>query len=148
MALKASTQATSAASSRLLSSIAAEFPRRAHIHHQHDRQLALLGEFLHERIPVHLAEPRRHVPVDRAHLVARRVFAHLLEVHPAALEDAPVLPRKRRRDQPARLQFDVRIFSGCRLESACACIVTYGTGRPAKMRSMIVSLVTLSASAS
>ncbi len=87
MALKASRQATSAASSRFDCDVAAEISRSAHVHHQHDRQLALLGEFLDEGGP----EPRGHVPIDRADLVARLIFAHFLEVHPASFEDAVVI---------------------------------------------------------
>ena len=43
-----------------------------------------------------------------AHLVARLVLAHFLEVHAAAFEDAAVLPGEGGLDQAARLQFEAR----------------------------------------
>src|SRR5205823_67548 len=51
---------------------AAEFARRAYVHDEHHRELALLGEFLDESIP----HARRDVPVNRPHVIARLVFAH------------------------------------------------------------------------
>ena len=66
---------------------AAEISRSADVDHQHDGQLAFLGEFFHERV----AEARGHVPVDRANFVARLVFAHVFEIHPAPFEDAVVI---------------------------------------------------------
>ena len=69
----------------------AEQARAAHVHHQHQRQLAFLDELLDER----MVHPRGDVPVNRAHLVAGLVFAHLVEVHPLALEDAVVLAGER-----------------------------------------------------
>ena len=64
----------------------AELLRAGHVHHQQQREVALLDELL----DVGRAHARRHVPVDRAHLVAGRVLAHLRELHPAPLEDGVV----------------------------------------------------------
>ena len=89
---------------------AAKFPRRADIHHQHHRQLPLLGELLHVSRAMHLAVFRGHVPINRSHLVARLIFAHLLEVHPAAFENAAVLAGERGRDQAARLELEALDF--------------------------------------
>ena len=69
---------------------AAEISRSAHIDHEHDRELAFLGEFFHKGV----AEPRRHVPIDRANFVAGLVLAHVLEIHPAPFEDAVVIARE------------------------------------------------------
>ena len=66
---------------------APECPRRAHIHHQHDRELPLLRELFHIR-RIH---PGGHVPVDRTDLIARGIFPNLLEIHPAAFENTVVL---------------------------------------------------------
>jgi len=52
---------------------------------------------------MHLAETRRHVPIDGPDLVPGSVLADFLEVHAAALEDALVLAGKRGRDKAARL---------------------------------------------
>ena len=51
--------------------------------HQHERELPLFDVTL----DVGLAGPRRHVPVDRTHVVARHVGPDLVELHAAALED-------------------------------------------------------------
>ena len=64
----------------------------ADIQHDHHGHLTLFREFLDIRFPC----PRGHIPVDGADLVAGRVGTHLLEVHPAPLEDALILPGKRR----------------------------------------------------
>jgi len=64
----------------------AELLRARHVHDQQQREVALLHELLHVR----RAHARRHVPVDRAHLVAGGVLAHLRELHAAALEHGVV----------------------------------------------------------
>ena len=119
---------------------AAEVARRADVDDQHHRQLALFREFLHEGG----AEPRGHVPVDRANFVARLVFAHVFEIHPAPFEDAVVIARESRLHETLGLDLE-RAGSFLRI-SAGVCWLSftgdYGTGRPAKIRSMIVSLVT------
>ncbi len=81
---------------------AAEISRSADIDHQHDRQLAFLGEFLHEGV----AETRGHVPIDRANLVARLVFADVLKIHPAPFEDAVVIAREGRLDETLGLDLE------------------------------------------
>ena len=85
---------------------AAKRARSAHIHDQHDGQLAFLGEFLHVGMP----EPRGHVPVDGAHFVAGLVFANLLKVHAPAFEHATVLAREGSFHKPARLQLQPPYF--------------------------------------
>ena len=55
------------------------------------REFAFLDELLDER----MVHPRGDVPVNRAHVVAGLVFAHLVEVHALALEDGMVLARER-----------------------------------------------------
>ena len=106
MAEKASTEAISAASSRLDCARGAEKPGAAHVHHQHEGQLAFLDELLDKR----MVHPRRHVPIDGADFVARLVFAHLLEIHPLALEDAMVLAAQRLGHQPGGAQLDLPDF--------------------------------------
>ena len=68
----------------------AESARRADVDYQHDGQLPLFPVLLDERA----RHPSRHVPVDVADVVARRVLAHLLELHAPALEGAVVLARE------------------------------------------------------
>ena len=68
-------------------SAAAEQARGGDIDEEHERQLALLDVALDEGAP----GPRRHVPVDRPHVVAVDVLADLGELHAAPLEDAVVL---------------------------------------------------------
>ena len=60
--------------------------RRAHVHDQHDRELALFFEHLDEGAP----RASRHVPVDAADIVAVLVLPHLGEIHPTSLEDGVV----------------------------------------------------------
>src|SRR5690606_30452973 len=69
---------------------------------QHDRELALLDVLLHER----LADARRHVPVDVAHVVARLVLPHLGELHALTTENGVVLATEDRRYEAARSQLD------------------------------------------
>ena len=80
---------------------APEVPRGAHVEHDHDRHLPLLGEFLDVRLP----GACRDIPVDGPDLVAGRVGSDLLEVHAPALEDALVLAGKRGLHEPAGAQF-------------------------------------------
>ena len=81
----------------------AEVAGRAHVHHEEERELAFFDELLHERP----ASPRSHVPVDRAHFVAGHVFAHGVEVHAAALEDAVVLTGERVGHEPLGADLDL-----------------------------------------
>ena len=81
---------------------APEIPGGTDIKHDHHRHLPLLGELLDIGLPGAGGD----VPVDGADLVARRVGADLLEVHPASLEDALVLSRERRLDKAARAQLE------------------------------------------
>src|SRR4029077_2904303 len=73
----------------------AEVARRTHVHHEQKRELAFFNELFHERP----AGPRSYVPVDRAHFVAGHVFAHGIEVHSPAFEDAVVLTCERVGDE-------------------------------------------------
>ena len=65
----------------------AEVQRRRVLKEHEQRDLAFLDEFF----PVGLAEPRGDVPVDVAHIVAKRVFHDLVELHAAAAEGGTVL---------------------------------------------------------
>ena len=118
--------------------IAAEISRRAHIHDEHHGELALLREFLHEGV----AHARGHIPIDRADFIAGLILAHFVEVHPAPLEDAVVIARENGLHETLGLDLERADF----LEDFGG--IHHGTGSPAKMRSMIVSLVIFSASAS
>ncbi len=80
-----------------------ENSRSAQIHQQHEGQLAFLHIFFDEG----MVHPRRHVPINGADIVARLVFAHLLEVHALPLEDAMILPAERLGDQPRGAQLDL-----------------------------------------
>ena len=57
-----------------------------------------------------MIHPRGNVPINRAHLIARLIFAHLFKIHPLAFEDAMVLPRQRLIHQTQRAQFDLTNF--------------------------------------
>ena len=81
---------------------ASEIARGADIDHEHDGQFALLSEFF-DKWRVHA---RGDVPIDRPDFVTRRVFAHLLEIHPPPLEDAMIRPGKHRVDQTPGAQFN------------------------------------------
>ncbi len=119
----------------------------AHVDHEHDCELALFGELFHKGH----AEARGHIPIDRANLVARLILADFVEIHPAPLEDAVIIPRKNRLHQPAGLDLERADFGedfGGRLLACGVAVFHHGTGKPAKIRSMIVSLEIVSASAS
>src|SRR5258707_2675008 len=45
---------------------------------------------------------RSHVPIDCSNFVARLIFAHIFEIHPAALEDAMVIAGEDGLDQTDR----------------------------------------------
>ena len=84
----------------------AEQARAAHVHDEHEREFAFLDELLDER----MIHPRGDVPVNRAHVVAGLVFAHLVEVHALALEDGMVLARERFGHDAVRAQLDLPDF--------------------------------------
>jgi hypothetical protein len=84
----------------------AEEARTAQVHHQHERQFALLDKLLDKR----MVHPRRHVPVNRTDFIARLVFAHLLEIHALTLENAVVLAAQSFRNQPRGAQLDLADF--------------------------------------
>ena len=84
----------------------AEQAGAAHVHDEHEREFAFLDELLDER----MIHPRRDVPVNRAHVVAGLVFAHLVEVHALALEDGMVLARERFGHDAVRAQLDLPDF--------------------------------------
>src|SRR6266446_3820439 len=115
---------------------APEISGRAHVHDQDHRQLTFLREFLDEG----RAESRRHVPIDRSNLITRLIFAHLVEVHPATLEDAVVITGKDRLHKTLGLDFERADFLK-NLRGSLASGFHHGTGKPAKIRSTIVSLV-------
>ena len=52
------------------------------------------------------AQPRGHIPIDRANFVARLIFAHIFEVHPASFEDAVVIAGEGGLDETLGLDFE------------------------------------------
>ena len=80
----------------------AEILRARDVDQQQQREVALLDELLHVR----RAHAGGDVPVDRAHLVAGRVLAHLGELHAAALEDRVVRPADPRLEDHPRADLD------------------------------------------
>ena len=157
IAEKASTLATSAASSRLLRAPEPKLP---------DALRSTSSSRVSSRSSVNFFTKGRpgargHVPVDGADLVAGQVLAHLLEVHAAALEDRVVLAGHGLFDQAAGPDLqaahpaqDLARTSGVHAASLgvrgwgkrarCA----QGTAMPSKMRVITSSEVTFSASAS
>src|SRR5262249_10057653 len=115
-------------------------------------------KFFHESV----AHARSDVPIDSANFIPRLIFSHVLKIHSATFENAVVIAGECRFDQAAC--FDLQgsdLFEnfGCFLSplviASGSCGYErrrvwghHGTGSPAKIRSMIVSLVTASASAS
>src|SRR6202043_3474749 len=105
-----------------------------------DSKFPFLGEFFDKGRP----ETRGDVPINRANLVAGLIFADVLKVHSASFEDAVVVTGKSGLDQPACFNFERADF----LKNLRGCLrrrfhrSLYGTGSPAKIRSIIVSLVT------
>ncbi len=67
--------------------VAAKRTGRRQVHHKNDGQLTLFLKTLHVGMP----HACGHVPVYRAHLVTRLVFAHLVELHALPLENALIL---------------------------------------------------------
>src|SRR5439155_24959692 len=59
------------------------------------------GNLFHERV----SKSRGHVPIDCPNFVARLIFAHIFEIHPAALEDAMVIAGEDGLDQTLRFNF-------------------------------------------
>ena len=76
----------------------AEFAGGADVDGEHDGQFPLLAQLLDEGC----AGAGRDVPVDQPDFVAGTVFADLVEVHAAALEDGVVFARERFGDEAAR----------------------------------------------
>ena len=82
--------------------VAAERSGSGQVDYEPYRQFTFLYIALDER-PTHAS---RHVPVDAADLVPRRILSHLFEFHPAALEDAAVFARQHRVDSFIGLDLD------------------------------------------
>ena len=57
-----------------------------------------------------MIHPCRHVPINRAHVIARLVFPHLVKIHPLPLEHGMILPRQRLRDDAIRPDLDLPDF--------------------------------------
>ena len=144
---------------------APEISRRAHIDNQNHRKLAFLCKFFH----ICGAQTRRHIPINRSNFIAWLIFADILKIHSATFENTVVIAREGGLDQTARFDFECADFfqyvrgglratvipsgtkrgRGIPLYSLQLHLTAHhGTGSPAKIRSMIVSLVTDSASAS
>ena len=117
----------------------ADVLRGAAVHGDERGELALLDEHLDER----LSDPRRHVPIDGANLVAGLVRAHFAEGHAASLEDRVV---------PAGEGVEHRAPGGDLDPADLADEVRggrhYGTSIFSRIRCTIFSLVRFSASAS
>ena len=88
----------------------AEPSRRADVHQQHHRQLA----FLHELFYKWLVQSRGDVPIDIAHLIARLIFAHLIEIHPLPTKYTAVLADHYIAHEPLGADFDATKF--CSIE--------------------------------
>src|SRR5262249_47992472 len=54
--------------------------------------------------------PRRHVPIDRPHLIPRLILPHLLKIHSLPFEHTMILPRQRLRHHPVRPDLDLPYF--------------------------------------
>ena len=86
--------------------LGAEFARRADVDGEEDGEFSFLAQLFDEG----RAGARGDVPVDEPDFVARRVFAHFVEVHAAALEDGMVFAGQGVGDKPPRAQFDLAHF--------------------------------------
>ena len=115
---------------------AAEPARRAQVHHEEHRQLALLEIAL----DVRGAQARGHVPVDGAHVVARLILADLRELDPAATERAGVFAGDDVAHQVAGGDLDPP-------DLARGLLGRHGTGTASKIRRSSASGPTPSASA-
>ena len=142
----------------------AEAHRRRAVEQEPGRQLAILDVLTEER-RVH---PRGHVPVDVADVVTRLVLAQIVEVRADPAEDRPVvplqpavqaadhLPLEAVEDSLGCLDAGAQGAGGSRVSLGVAApyaamrsrSASSGTGTAARMRSMIASGVTPSASAS
>src|ERR1043165_1010546 len=58
-----------------------------------------------------MIHPRRHVPINRAHLIPRLIFADLLKIHALAFEDAMVLAGESFAHQAIGANLDLADFS-------------------------------------
>src|ERR1700760_2947757 len=88
-----------------------------------------------------MIHPRRDIPINGTHLVARLIFAHLLEIHSLPLENAVKLPSQRLAHETRGAQFNLAYF----FEDFAR---DHGTGNSLKILLMTVSLFFSSASAS
>ena len=140
-AASASTQASSAASSRLLTVAGSELPRSRDVHQKPNGQLALLVELFHERAPWNAC---RHVPVDGADVVARDVLADAVEIQPSAAEHRPVMAGQRVVDQapapdldPANLLHDAGQTFAIAGRRALRSLMTCSFGPPSGNRDLV-----------
>ena len=101
IALKASRQATSAASSRFDCVALPKFPEALTSTTSITVSSRSSVNFFTNAVP----EPRRDVPIDRANFVAGLILAHVFEVHPASFENAVVIAGEGGLDQT--LGFDL-----------------------------------------
>ena len=100
---------------------APEISGGADVNNEHDGKLAFFGKFFHKRG----AHARRHIPVDRADLVPRLIFAHVFKIHPAPFEHAVVIAGEGGLDQAACFYFESADFFknlGCRLRAPTSVI--------------------------
>ena len=154
MALKANMQATSAATLAFAQFHAAKISRGTDINDQHDGQLTLLGEFLHKGVTMHLAKFRRDIPIDGTNFVAWGWYCRTSSKFiPRPLNTLRYWPENVAATRPPRLQLETADFfengaGGIHSGQEDRSARHHGTGSPAKMVSMICSLVFSSASAS
>ena len=57
-----------------------------------------------------MVHARGDVPVNRAHVIAGLIFAHLVEIHALAFEDGMVLAGERFADEPVGANLDLADF--------------------------------------